>query len=87
MALLDRKELVYRHIKESGENINIDEIVETSPFSWFYDGKTYILVPMVPKAHDEKMNPNDCLISEICGKAEVKKGKSGIIIQRFKDRN
>lgn len=87
MALLDRKELVYRHIKETEQNINKDEIVETSPFSWFYEGKTYILVPMVPKANEEKLDPGDCLISEISGKAQVKKGKSGIIIQRFQDRN
>ena len=83
MALLDRKELVYRHIKESGQEIDKDEILETSPLSWFYQGKTYILVPMVLKAEEEKMDPRDCLISEVPGKAQVKKGKSGIIIQRL----
>ena len=83
MALLDRKELVYRHIKENGHDIDKEEIIETSPLSWFYGGKTYILVPMVPKAEAEKMDPRDCLISEVPGKAQVKKGKSGIIIQRI----
>ena len=83
MALLDRKELVYRHIKENKEDIDKDEIEETSPLSWFYHGKTYILVPMVPRAEDEQMDPRDCLISEVPGKAQVKKGKSGIIIQRL----
>ena len=83
MTLLDRKELVYRHIKESGQDIDKEDILETSPLSWFYNGKTYILVPMVPKAEEEKMDPRDCLISEVAGKAQVKKGKSGIIIQRL----
>ena len=55
MALLERKELVYRHIKESKEDLRKDEIEETSPLSsWFYEGKTYILVPMTLKSEDEK---------------------------------
>ena len=83
MALLERKELVYRHIKETKEILNKDEIEETSPLSWFYDGKTYILVPMTLKAEEDKMDPRDCLISEVPGKAQVKKGKSGIIIKHI----